>query len=275
MKVIVGIAAAGLLLFAADPAAGGVAWSDCVEGAYPVGAEDECKFIPDPPWDTMEPQWLAGPNSAREFINAGSVGPDGDWAYGKESWAGDSYDLSMDPTKKTCGDVSLRCDPESGSYCDIFIVREFPTEIGQEYEFCFDLALDAGLLDGLPPGQMAGDDHQSSVSWQIRNTVENVLESTGLGRQSPAAIADTEDYPGHLRNSIWIGDPAMWDGQFYTHSIEFTAEGDWAVFALKLRSHNADVDSGMNIDNLVLIPEPASLMLLALGGLAVLRRRCR
>ena len=80
-------------------------------------------------------------------------------------------------------------------------------------------------------------------------------------------------YPGHERNSIWIGDPADWDGAFHTHCVDFTAEGDWAVFALKLRSHGAAEASGMNLDNLVLTPEPTSLMLLALGGLVALRRR--
>lgn len=277
MKVIVGMAAAGLLLFAAGPAAGGVVWSDTAETFHASMAEEECKFVPDPPWDVMEPLWVAGPNASREFINAGSMTPDGDWAYGKESWAGDWYDVRQAASNGPSlpGVSSAEFDPTGASYADVFVTREFPTVMGMEYTFCFDLALDLGLLGGQGPGQQAGEDHQSSVSWQIRNTVENVLENTALGRHSPAAIGDTEDYPGHLRQSIWIGDPGAWDGAWHTHCINFTAEGDWAVFALKLRAHNASDGAVMRIDNLQLLPEPASLALLALGGLVALRRRCR
>ena len=278
MKAIVGMAAAGLLLFAAGPAAGGVVWSDAVETFHPSTAEEECKFVPDPPYDLLEPPWTFGPNSAREFITAESSTPDGDWAYGKQSWAGDWYDARQAASNGPSlpGVSSAEFDPANGAlYADVYVTREFATVTGQPYTFCFDLALDPGLLGGQPPGQQTGDDHQSSVSWQIRNTLENTLENTALGRQSPAAIADTEDYPGHVRNSIWIGDPADWDGAWHTHSIDFTAEGDWAVFALKLRAHDASDGAVMRIDNLQLLPEPASLALLALGGLVALRRRCR
>ncbi|MBN1815035.1 MAG: hypothetical protein JXA14_24585 [Anaerolineae bacterium] len=254
MRAIAGMCA-GVLLLALRPAvAGGIAWSDPVEAFHTITGYEECKFIPEPPWDTMEPPWDDGPCPAREFIVLDSVGPDG-WVYGKEWWAGDWYWLGQDKTQKSQGASSVRAEcssPTAAEYADIYLVREFPTVVGQSYTFSFDLALDPALLTSGPAGQHTGDDHQPSVSWQIRHTVENTLETIALGRRSPAAIADTEDYPNHVRNSIWIGDPAMWDGNFHTHSLTFTAEGDWAVFALKHRSHKAPAHAGLNLDNLIL-----------------------
>jgi hypothetical protein len=135
---------------------------------------------------------------------------------------------------------------------------------GETYPISFDFQADAATAgyNGYPIGLQTGDDWHWSASWQVANVAD-----------SPQGWGSTEDYPGHETGSTWI-QAADWDGAFHTQSGTFVATAPQMAFVLKYRAMGANGGVSMRLDNLV-VPEPASLALLGLGGLLCLRRTGR
>jgi hypothetical protein len=278
MKQIVSIGAVAILLFAVG-SANAALWTDGVNTPYNSADVDiEGQFNDHDDW---------GDGGSFYVIQSSSSTP-ANWKFAQQDWnGGNNYLIQPDTTNKTEGDASMQVTPhETANYEDIFVgVVISGLAPNTNYDFSFDFQADAGILgyaggheNDTLPGAAAGDDHTTSAAWQLRNTVENTLEDLGYGIDNPQAWGDTEDYPGHLRGSNWIGDAGMWDGNWYTQSANFTTEGAGntdVAFVLKFRScdHSGNSGASFRIDNLQVTPEPASLALVALGGLVMLRRR--
>ena len=270
MKIMVAMGAVAVLLLGLTASASAAAvWSDPVESFATVSGDRDSKG-----GGSEEAPWVTSSPGLNLLVASGMIA-DG-WYATTEGWNGSQHTLAQDTAMKSQGTSSMSVDTGSGDYRDIFLGRKITgLTPGNLYTFSVDLRLDPNLLtENKPPGAQTGDDHQTSASWQIRNTVENTLETMSLGLMTNDAFDDTEDYPGHERNSIWIGDTAYWDNDWHTHSLDFTAEGTEAAFVIKVRVHERQASATFGIDNLVVTPEPTSMVLL-LGSLLCLRRRSR
>ena len=63
-------------------------------------------------------------------------------------------------------------------------------------------------------------------------------------------------------------------GQWASDQYNFTVDADYDYLLIMFRTHGGgDVPGDSAVDNAVLTPEPATMTLLSLGGLALLRRR--
>jgi hypothetical protein len=183
------------------------------------------------------------------------------WKFAQQDWNGEhGYHIEADTGLKSEGDASMKITHlNTLPYQDIFAgVMITGMTVGETYDVSFDFQADAGQS---PIGVQTGDDVAFSASWQVANVVD-----------SPQGWGSTEDYPGHETGSIWI-QAADWDGAFHTQSGSFEATAESMAFVLKYRAMGADGQWSIRLDNLNVTPEPASLGFLALGGLALLRRR--
>lgn len=232
------------------PASAAVVWSEGANLPYSSATVDiEGQF------NTDGDAWT-GDSTFRVLDGTGSQVPAG-WKFAQQDWCGSNWAVASS-TNFTEGDAALKMTPGGGLYNDIF-AGTFITglTVGQMYTLTFDFQADAGFT--ADPGVATGQDHQTSASYNVMNVPD-----------SPIGWGMTEDYPGHETGSTWIG-VGNWDGSYHQQSRDFTASAASMAFVIKIRS--MDAVGSVRIDNLVVTPEPASMLLLALGGLVCLRRR--
>jgi hypothetical protein len=256
MRIVIGVSVLALLLVAGPANA---------NFAYTAGDGLNLDYIPadvdlEGAFDDHD-DWTDG--GSFYALDPGSTLPVG-WRFAQQGWNGsNNYLLGPDTANKTEGDASLQVTPGSGGYNDIFIGTMITgLTVGQTYTVSFDLQIDQGYLAQSGPGQGTGDDHVNSVSWNVMNVAD-----------SPQGWGATEDYPGHETGSAWVNDAGDWDGGWHTQSADWLATATEMALVIKIRSMDGGLGS-MRFDN-VEAPEPASLTLLCLGGLALLRRRGR
>lgn len=156
----------------------------------------------------------------------------------------------------------MRVSSTGGEYNDVFVgVMVDGLTPGGDVTVSFDLRADPTLLQYAgSPGQGTGDDHVNSVSYNFMAVAD-----------SPDGWLATEDYPGHETGSTWINDSGDWDGNWHTQSTMYSVTAPSMALVIKIRMMGG-MTQPINLDNF-LVPEPASFALLALGGLAFLRRR--
>lgn len=114
---------------------------------------------------------------------------------------------------------------------------------------------------------------QRADGTETKRVVANVLDTIDIEIGSPLTfrLEGTYNELGHLTLSFTIS-----DGTATTTPVTLIDTdplgGDY--FGYRIRQVNGDDYSiGVNLDNFSIVPEPASLSLLGLGGLAMLRRR--
>lgn len=196
---------------------------------------------------TMQPPYT----DDSELNFAGAIAPD--WYAAFPSWIGPAsvhWELGKETTIKTQGDASMRITTaDGGGIKDIYVGTKFPTTPGVEYTVSFDYLLSS----------LIGTRSQYAVRTDGSLAANDML--------------DIETYTGHERPDTVKIDAANFDDTWHTYSKTFTATGTEASLIVYLR--HGDGPDGLNnyIDNVVLVPEPASLALLSLGGLALWRRR--
>jgi len=129
----------------------------------------------------------------------------------------------------------MSVDTGGGDYKDIFLGRKITgLTPGSAYTFSVDLRLSPGLLTSGQARCQDRDDHQTSASWQIRNTVENTLETMSLGLMTNNAFDDTRTTPVTCGTRSGSETPRT-GTTLHTHSVNFTAEGTEAAFVIKVR----------------------------------------
>lgn len=251
MKNVLTIAGGLLAVLAFGmPATAAVVWSDGVNLPYSSATVDiEGEF-------DNEVTWAGG--SFKVLDGTGSQVPAG-WKFAQQNWNGSANWAVASSTNLTEGNAAMKMTPGGGDYNDIF-AGTFITglTVGGAYTLTFDFQADVGFDKG-NPGLKTGDDHQPSASFNVMNVADN-----------PVGWGATEDYPGHVTGSTWIG-LGNWDGNYHQQSRDFVATAETMAFVIKIRSMNSP--GSVRLDNLVVTPEPAAMILLALGGLACLYRR--
>jgi hypothetical protein len=259
MKVLVGISALALLLFGVAPVSAAVIGGvDGLNTDSPYVAADpdiEGEFNAHDAWTD---------STSFKVLQPEAQVPTG-WRFAQQDWNGENgYMVLPDTALKSEGDASMMIvHMNTLIHQDIFVgVWIDGLTPAQQYDISFDFQADAGQVgyNGYPVGSQTGDDYHWSASWQVADVAD-----------SPQGWGATEDYPGHETGSIWI-QPADWDGAFHTQTGSFVATNTSMAFVLKYRAMGANGQYAIRLDNLV-VPEPASLLLLSLGGLFCLRRR--
>lgn len=257
MKILTaGLCGLALLLWVAPASA--TIWTDGLNTPYVAPSPDiEGEFGGHDDWtDSTEYKVLDEDNSMVPV----------NWRFAQQSWNGEhAYSIAPDTVLKSEGDASMRITHlNSLIHQDVFVgVWITGLTIGEDYDISFDFQADAAHagLNGYPIGTETGDDNHWSASWQVADVDD-----------SPEGWGATEDYPGHETGSTWI--PASeWDGNFNPQADTFTATSTQMAFVLKYRAMAANGQVSMRLDNFVVTPEPAGLLLLGLGGLVLRRRR--
>ena len=190
----------------------------------------------------------------------GSIAPD--WYAALPAWIGQNaqhWRLSKELADKTEGEASMKImvDDEQTSARDIFVGTKFPTVPGVEYHLFFDMKL--GDMRGT-----TGKPHRAQYA---------VLAGGSLASHD---MANIEDYAGHERpGTLKFPSANFGDGLWHTYEYTFTAAGPEASLVVYQRAREGPGLLGKFnlLDNLVVIPEPASLALLLLGGLVLTKRR--
>jgi len=247
--LVLGALTAVLALVA--PVNAAVVWSDGVNLPYSNATADiEGRFNDDA-------AWAAG--GTFHVLNGTSSQVPAGWKFAQQGWNGSNNWAVSASTNFTEGDAALKLDPGSGDYNDVF-AGTFITglTVGQPYTLTFDFQADVGFDKG-SPGLGTGDDLKPSASYNVMAVAD-----------SPIGWGLTEDYPAQPTGSTWIG-VGNWDGLYHQQSRSFTATATSMAFVIKVRSMNSP--GTVRLDNLVVTPEPASMVLLVLGGLVCLYRR--
>lgn len=205
MRIMVAMGAVAILVLGVVPATAAI-WSQDMEAAFSAVTNDRDDrnegSTNEAPWNASTNGFLSG------SIAGGFYASQPDWNQGTWAMSQSSY--------ASQGSSSMKMVPNTGGLRDIWLgIKISGLTPGQTYTIKFDMAMNKSALveGGGNPGAQTGADHVTSISYNLRNTVENTLETiSGKGLMSPAGFADCEDFPSHERNSVWLGNPALWDG---------------------------------------------------------------
>ena len=206
---------------------------------------------------TMQPPYTD--DSELNFV--GAIAPD--WYAAYPGWIGQDvahWRLSKELADKTEGESSMKVmidDNNLYSPRDIYVGTKFPTIADVEYDVYFDMKL--GDMNGTTTKPYRGQ-------YAVRAD----------GSLAANDMLDIEDYAGHERpGTIYFPPENFGDGQWHTYQYTFTATGPQSSLIIYQRAREGpEVEGNFHLlDNVIVLPEPTSLALLAFGGLALTRRR--
>jgi hypothetical protein len=146
---------------------------------------------------------------------------------------------------------------------------------GEAYSTSFMHTIDPGSLAAYSAESGYGNGTTTAYSGTMQITYTSPTITSGAYYQIGAFIK----YDGHNYNPVFpssVADDGIVDGvQTYTATIPYTIDAgslsycDFEIFS----NSNSSAQTTFNIDDITVLPEPASIGIVALGALGLIRRR--
>ncbi|MCD4823510.1 MAG: PEP-CTERM sorting domain-containing protein [Phycisphaerae bacterium] len=117
-------------------------------------------------------------------------------------------------------------------------------------------------------------DEAGNLDWSGYTSIEIDLKMS-IATPTDRVRLRWQDGTGGWQNYITVTNTAGTDWGTYSFDITGFARSDVDRFLVYVNTNGVDVDYEVSIDDLKLVPEPATMVLLSLGGVGLLVRRRR